>query len=121
MDSGELRKWPFVEMVTDAGTYVAQAGLGIGQIKASHFHHISTQNVLLHELAIYTNMDHKPYRIDTYLASEADKDCELTVRTNGKIIYIRYCPDRFQNSPAALARYLSCLEAILSDEVGEVD
>jgi len=56
------------------------------------------------------------YLIEHYLISEKDDDCELTVRCNGKVFYLRVSPSGFKNSPTVLKQYLTYLEVLRSGE-----
>jgi serine/threonine protein kinase len=54
--------------------------------------------------------------VTTYLISDHDNDCELTVRGNGKLFYVRISSSGLQNSPNVLKKYLKYLEVLRSGE-----
>ncbi|KAF2502492.1 hypothetical protein BU16DRAFT_612148 [Lophium mytilinum] len=51
-----------------------------------------------------------------YVTSLHDDDCEIIVRSNGKIFCLHISPSDFQNSTAALKYYHSCLEVLKTGE-----
>lgn len=63
-----------------------------------------------------TNFKNPRYLVDSCLTSEKDDDCELTVRCNGKLFYLRISPSGFKNSPAIIKEYLAYLEVLRSGE-----
>ncbi|KAL2752069.1 hypothetical protein ACRALDRAFT_2114208 [Sodiomyces alcalophilus JCM 7366] len=58
----------------------------------------------------------QPDYFESYLTSDRDDDCEITIRHRGKAIYLRFSPSQFQESPKALEHYLRCLELLRSGE-----
>ncbi|KAM0329823.1 hypothetical protein ACHAQA_003987 [Verticillium albo-atrum] len=60
------------------------------------------------------------YFVESYITSVNDDDCELTIRSNGKVIYLQYSPSQFQDSPNAEAQYFRCLK-VLHSGMEEVD
>ncbi|EGY18689.1 uncharacterized protein VDAG_09215 [Verticillium dahliae VdLs.17] len=56
------------------------------------------------------------YFVESYLTSDKDDDCEITVRRNGKLIYLRLSPLQFQESPEVEAYYFKCLNVLKSGE-----
>ncbi|KAF2809036.1 uncharacterized protein BDZ99DRAFT_533412 [Mytilinidion resinicola] len=61
-------------------------------------------------------MSRPKYHIASHTTSLNDDDCEIIVRSNGKIFYLHISPSDFQNPPAATAYYRECLEVMKTGE-----